>query len=151
MNGDRSKKTTNELDELIHQRNFLQEGVGFLSSMEKSSEKYHFNELETGNGSSCKQNDGTVNINYVDMAMAWHECVHIGDSKLYPNLWSFGDDGCLGTTDENFAKAEYHAFKSQFSFDSSGFIFLHTKTKVTNLSKVIDWVKSCGFDQPLNK
>ena len=148
-----SRQTKNELNDLIHQRNYLNEGISNLTMMGNSEELFHFKELKSGNetGFSRKQDDGIINIYYLDIAMAWHECVHIGDSKAHPDLWAFDKDGYLKTTDANFAKAEYHAYKSQFSFDPSGFVFIYTKEPVKNLSGVIDWVKSCGFDQPVKK
>ena len=151
MTEGRTKKTDDELDELIHQRNYLNEGISYLTTIERASEKYHFNKIEKGFGYSCKQEDGSININYVDLAMAWHECIHIGDSKLNPNMWNYGNDNCLGTTEGNFAKAEYHAYRSQFSFDSTGFIFPNSNKAVSNLLEVIQWVKDLGFDQPLDK
>ncbi len=145
-----SRQTKKELNDLIHQRNYLNEGISNLTIMGSSEEYYHFKELKSGNetGFSRKQDDGIINIYYLDIAMAWHECVHIGDAKAQPDLWAFDEDGYLKTTKDNFAKAEYHAYKSQFSFDHSGFVYKYTKEPATKLSRVIDWVKSCGYDQP---
>jgi len=79
-------------------------------------------------------------------ALAWHETVHIGDSRENPSVWSFTKDRCLGTTDANFKNSETKAYKSQYSFDNKSLIYTNGAL-VSKLSEVIDWVKFHGFDK----
>ena len=141
-----SNRDKETLSELIHQNEYLSEGIANLTDMGNSTEEtFHFNNLtDIDKGCVHKRQDGVIDIIHSDDAMAWHECVHFGDYKKDPN-WNFDSNGFLGTSPENYAAAELKAYESQFSFDNNSLKYSNGPI-VQSLSQVKYWVKFHGLD-----
>ena len=143
------EKPTNSIKEQISnlkkEIEFLDKGIANITAMgEDNNETYHFQEVK-GEGGVFKREDGVLNIEYSTDAMAWHETVHIEDSKNNPSEWSFNAQSYLATSDKNFAKSEIKAYQSQFSFDNNSLRYTND-TRVTKLSDVKYWVQFHKFD-----
>jgi len=148
-----NKRKDRLITELIQKNNYLNEGIDNIMSMgSDETETYHFNTIEDNGlaGNVQLREDGVININCAGDEWAWHECVHIDDYRNNPDKWNFNQYGFLGVKEEYFAKSEYKAYRSQYSFYPKGFIYPHTNLPVESLSKVIEWVKLLKFDEVIN-
>jgi RHS repeat-associated core domain len=141
-----SKRDKTTLTELIHQNEYLSEGIANLTDMGNSTEEtFHFNNrTNIDEGCVQKRQDGVIDIIHSGDAMAWHETVHFGDYKKNIN-WNFDENGFLGTSPENYAASEYKAYESQFSFDNNSLKYSNG-TIVQSISQVKKWVNFHGFD-----
>ena len=144
--GEFKEKDKRKLDDLIHQNEYLSEGIANLKDMGLSTEEtYHFSDRENiDQGGVQKRQDGVIDIIQSGDAMAWHECVHIGDYRKNLN-WNFNKNGFLGTSKDNYASSEYKAYESQFSFDNNSLKYTNGAV-VDKLSNVKRWVDFHGYN-----
>ena len=140
-------------EELRQEIGYLNEGIANLTEMSNDKDQtYHFKEISSGTfsigeGGVRKMNDGVMNIEYTNNAMAWHESVHIGDYRKDPSGWSFTKEGYLGTNDQKlFNQSETKAYRSQYSFDNKSLMY-QNGALVTKLSDVRTWMQFHGYDK----
>jgi len=151
LNGlqDIAKPTNNQKEQISSLKKeieYLDQGIENITNMgNDQNETYHFKEV-TGDGAVVKRDNGVLDIEYSNNAMAWHETVHIGDYRSSPSEWGFDNNSYLGTSEANFSKSEMKAYRSQFSFDNNSLQYSNG-THVSKLSYVRDWVLFHNFDK----